>query len=121
MNNDVVGAAQRLGDILAAENDALKRADYAAAVALGSAKEAALAALSAHTITASFPQALARRLRDLAAQNQEQLALAITVQTRVVQIVARAHVPPKAEARYAARAGKPAPYRAAALAVSTRA
>jgi hypothetical protein len=121
MSNDAIDAAGRLADVLAQENAALRRVDYATAVALVPDKEAALAALSAHRVPSGFPTALARRLRDLATDNQQQLALAITVQTRVVQIVARAYAPPKAEGRYAARAGRSAPYRATALALSTRA
>ncbi|MEA2767633.1 MAG: hypothetical protein QOF90_537 [Acetobacteraceae bacterium] len=121
MSNDVIAAAVHLTDVLARENDALRRVDYAAAVALAPDKEAAVTALSAHSVPFGFPVALARRLRDLAAENQEQLALAITVQTRVVQIVARAYAPPKAENRYAPRAAKSAGYRPTALALSTRA
>jgi hypothetical protein len=133
MSNALVAAAQRLVDVLAQENDALKRVDYAAAVALAPDKEAALTALSALfppsglaspsslSPPSGFPVVLARRLRDLASENQGRLALAITVQTRVVQIVARAYAPPKAEGRYGARAGKFPPRRAIALALSTRA
>jgi hypothetical protein len=121
MSNDAIAAAQHLEDVLTQENDALKRVDYAAVVALGPEKEAALTALAAHIVPSSFPKALGQRLRDLAAKNQEQLALAIAVQTRIVQIVARACAPPKAEGRYAARTGKPAPHRATAMAISTRA
>jgi hypothetical protein len=120
MSNDVLAAAQRLADVLALENDALKQVDYAAAMALAPDKIAALTALSGQSAPAGFPPALARRLRDLAAENQQQLALAITVQTRVVQIVAGAYAPPLAESRYGARAGKSVRHHAVALALSTR-
>jgi hypothetical protein len=121
MSNDVIAAAERLAELLAQENDALKRVDYAAAVALVPDKEAALTALSGHIAPPDFPPPLARRLRDLATENREQLALGITVQTRVVQIVARAYTPPAAESGYRARGGKSAPHHATALALSTRA
>jgi hypothetical protein len=119
MSDDAIAAGKRLADILVRENDALRRVDYAAAVALVPDKEAALAALADHGIQANFPPPLARQLRDVAAENHELLTLAIKVQTRVVQIVARAYAPPKSENRYSARAGKPAPQ--PALALSTRA
>ena len=46
MNKDVVDAANRLADVLALENAALKRMDFASAVALVPVKEAALADLA---------------------------------------------------------------------------
>ena len=45
---DNTSAAERLAEILGRENAALKRLDYAAAVALVADKEAALAELAAH-------------------------------------------------------------------------
>jgi hypothetical protein len=121
MTSDVIAAAQQLADVLTRENEALKRTDYAAAVALTSDKETALAALSQQAAPSAIPNGLAARIRNLARENQDLLALAITVQTRVVQIVARAHTPPKAEGSYGSHAGRPLPRRAAAMALSTRA
>ena len=46
MSDDPLQAAQRLADLLAQENEALKRLDFPAAVALVPAKEAALAELT---------------------------------------------------------------------------
>jgi hypothetical protein len=121
MSTDAIAAAQHLVDILVRENDALKHVDYAAAVALIPDKDAALTELASHGLPAGFPLQLATSIRDLAAENQALLTLAITVQTRIVQIVARACTPPKGEARYSALSGKSPPERAVALSLSTRA
>ncbi len=121
MNNEVLAAAQRLANVLEEENEALKRADYNGAVHLGLEKEASFAALSALKVPANFPQALARRIQSLARENQTRLALAINVQTRLMQIVARAHASPRSEWRYGAHAGGTTPTRAIAVAVSARA
>jgi len=43
MSNDFEQAVRRLAELLSEENDALKRLDFTAAVALVPAKEAALA------------------------------------------------------------------------------
>jgi hypothetical protein len=117
-------AGEKLADLLAQENAALKRLDFAAAVALTSAKEAALAELSQQQITAPLlpsVAALGRVLAERAAENEVLLERAIAVQTRIVRIVARAAAPPPA-VRYGGPAERPPRSgRVAALAVSTRA
>lgn len=121
MINYTIEAAEHLIGLMEQENAALKRVDYAAATALLSEKEVAMTALAATNHPSGIPPARAKRLRDLAIENRDLLALAISVQTRIVQIVARAHAPPKAETPYGARAGRSSAYRASALALSTRA
>ena len=114
--------------MLTAENDALKRLDFTAAVALVPAKEAALAAMGA--LAAKQPPiaapasplvALGQRLGGLAAENQKLLERAIAVQTSIVRIVARAGAPPPAVTRYGGQGRRPPSYRTGAMALSTRA
>jgi hypothetical protein len=117
-------AAHRLAELLAQENEALKRHDYAAAVAFVPAKEAALAELTKQPRVSTLQPplaALARLLETLATENQALLERAITVQTRIVRIVARACAPPQATARYASPRGRAPSHHTAALALSTRA
>jgi hypothetical protein len=124
MSTPLIAAAQRLAGLLAQENDALKRLDFAAAVALVTAKEAALADLTElpRTNTLSPPLvALGERLGGLAAENQVLLARAIAVQTRIVRIVARAGAPRPAVTRYGGHGARTPSHRAAAMALSTRA
>ena len=136
MSDNWIDAAQRLVDLLQKENEALKRLDFPAAVALVAAKEAALADLTKPPATPMAPAPLApaplapaplapaplaRRLVALAAENRSLLERAIAVQTRIVQIIARAAVPPPATMRYNGYGGRTARPRSAALAVSTRA
>jgi hypothetical protein len=78
---------QAITDLLARENQALERTDYAAAIALVPEKEALFARLAAG---AALTAAAGQRLLRLAAENQSLLARAIEVQTRVLGIVARA-------------------------------
>jgi hypothetical protein len=124
MNHDVLRIAQHLADLLVQENAALKRLDYPAAAALTPEKEATLASLikQAGGLTPAPPLvAVGRRLAAVAAENQQLLARAIEVQTRIVRIVARACAPAPAVTRYGGRAGRPLAPRAAGLALSTRA
>jgi hypothetical protein len=114
-------AAQRLVEVLAQENEALKRLDFAAAIALVPAKEAALAELASLPASPSPQLALADRLAGLAAENQILLERAISVQTRIVRIIARAAGPPPATTRYNGHGGRPPSNHAGALALSTRA
>jgi hypothetical protein len=124
MSKDVVAAAESLADVLGRENEALKRLDYASAVALVQAKEAALAGLTEHPVASALPPrmtVLAPLLRRLANENQVLLERAITVQTRVVRIVARACAPPPAAKQYGGYGHRAPSNRAAAIALSTRA
>jgi len=124
MSDSLMEAAQRLGDLLTQENDALKRLDFRAAVALVPAKEAALAELAKQPRAPALQPPLVaqgRLLAGLATENQTLLERAIAVQTRVVRIVARACAPPPAATRYGGRGGGAPSHRTAALALSTRA
>jgi hypothetical protein len=119
-------AGAALADVLARENAALQRLDFPAAVALVADKEAALANLAAHgeEMQQQPPPAeavtLGRHLNALAAENRTLLERAITVQTRIVGIIARAARPPTARS-YAANGQHSQPRRAAAMALSARA
>jgi hypothetical protein len=124
MSKDLVEAAQHLADLLTRENDALKRLDFASAVALVPAKEAALADLTKQPKVPALPPpliALGTLLGRLATENQTLLERAVAVQTRIVRIVARACTPPPATTRYGGRSGRTPPRQTAALALFTRA
>lgn len=129
MTTDLRTAARHLVEVLEQENDALTRSDFAAAVALVPSKEAALLDLTQHQPVPGNPgsdvrapmAALGQRLTDLAAENQRLLERAIIVQTRIVQIIARAAAPPPALAEYSNHRTKAASQRIGALALSTRA
>lgn len=124
MSSDLTEAAQCLADTLARENEALKRVDYAAAVALLPAKEAALDELARHPRPTSLPPklaALGRSLGDLAAENQILLERAVAVQTRVVRIVVNAVKPAPAARPYGTKRGRSPSERSVPMAISTRA
>jgi hypothetical protein len=128
MSNDFQAAAQRLADVLRQENEALRRLDFPSAIALLPPKEAALlnltkhpgAAVLGHTLPSSLA-ALAQRIAGFATENKILLERAIAVQTRVVQIVARAAAPPPAQTRYGGHGVRSPSRRAAPVALSTRA
>jgi hypothetical protein len=127
MSDERMKATQRLAGVLEQENEALKRLDFPAAVALLPAKEAALTELAKSPVGSLRQTSLALRISALAVENQGLLERAIAVQTRIVRIVARAYAPPPATTPYNGRGNRqgygaraPAP-RADALAVSTRA
>jgi hypothetical protein len=119
--NEQLNATQRLAEVLTQENAALKRLDFPAAIALVSAKEAALADLMHPPALPVQQTALAQRLLGLARENQLLLERAISVQTRVVRIIARAAAPPPAATRYNGHGARAYANRADALALSTRA
>src|SRR3954454_22883088 len=121
MGDEQLRAVQSLADVLTAENAALVRLDFHAAAALVSAKEAALAGVTAVPILPLPDAGLVRRVMGLAAENQLLLERAITVQTRIVRIVARAATPPPAARPYNGYGRPPNAPRAVALALSTRA
>ena len=132
MNNRFQDAAQLLLDVVVRENEALKKLDFPSAAALVPAKEAALLELAKQHRAAppgpTLPSSLAvlgQRLAGLAAENQILLERAIAVQTRIVQIVARAAAPPPALTRYgghgvSASSLRASSRRAAPMALSTR-
>jgi hypothetical protein len=124
MSKDLVEAAQRLAGLLAQENDALKRLDFLAAVALTAAKEAALADLTKQPRIPSPPPplvALGQLLGGLAAENQMLLERAVAVQTRIVRIVARACALRPAVTRYGGHGARMPSRRTTAMALSTQA
>jgi hypothetical protein len=124
MSNEHLYAAQHLADVLAQENEALKRLDFTLAATLLPAKDAAFADLIKQPNIETPPATLAavgQRLAKLASENQILLERAIAVQTRVVRIVARALAPPAAATRYNGYDGRASSARTTALAVSTRA
>ncbi len=122
MSDEHLVAAQQLADVLARENDALKRLDFVLAAALVPAKDAALADfMKLPKTSAPRMAALGRRLGGLAAENQILLERAIAVQTRLIRIVARALAPPPALTCYNGYNPRAASNRAAAVALSTRA
>jgi hypothetical protein len=91
---------ERLADVLARENAALKRMDLPAAVALVPQKEAALAEMTRTAPKAATQSPALRTLAGLAEENRVLLERAIEVQTRIVRLVARAIVPNPQGARY---------------------
>jgi len=122
-------AVTRLASVLSEENEALKRLDFPAAIALGRAKEAALLGVTqGRTPTPATDHtpalaALGRRVGSLAVENRQLLERAIAVQSRIVGIVARAGTPPSASGQYGPPNGyRTQPRRAAyAMALSSRA
>jgi flagellar biosynthesis/type III secretory pathway chaperone len=126
MTKQAIDAANRLADVLARENAALKRMDFPAAIALVPAKEAALAEMTrdAPPLPAASRShallALSQPLRGLAEENRALLERAIAVQTRILGIVARSIAPVRQGERYQRPNEWKTPHRALALAVSRR-
>lgn len=124
MSSNLLDRLQRLADLLEQENKALKSLDFPAAIALAPAKEAALSNLAAPSTAGALPPSLATlqySLNELATENQILLVRAISVQTRIVQIIARACACRPTMMRYCASGGRAPSHRAAALSLSTRA
>ena len=116
-NDPAAHLATHLADVLSQENEALTRVDYAAAVALVPAKEAALTALAQGSAP---PPAQLRHLTELANVNRDLLERAIAVQTDVVRMVARACAASRATTHYnRTGAASPCP-RIEAFALSAR-
>lgn len=92
MTDDLTRAAHTLTEVLVRENAALEAFDVQAAGRLLEDKRSAAEALSAaHAAApAGKPGDAIARLRDAARENQTLLERAISVQTRVIGIVARA-------------------------------
>jgi len=115
MTTPLLHAAAALADILAAENLALAALDLRAAAPLLPAKrQAADAFASAHarlaaagppdTATRAMLQQTARRLGALAEENRRLLERALSVQTRVMEVIAQAVPRASAQApRYGAQ------------------
>lgn len=91
MTPDLNRAAEQLAAILVRENAALAALDLRGAAAMLADKQQAAAAFAAALPGARPPSAeLARLLRDLAHENRERLELAVTIQRRIIGIIARA-------------------------------
>jgi hypothetical protein len=91
LKHDLNEAAERLAGVLVRENAALAALDLRGAAGMLAEKQQAVAAFVAAQPSADVPSAdLARRLRDLAQENRKKLEHAITVQRRVIGIIARA-------------------------------
>ena len=121
MSAEFLTAAQRLVDVLEQENDALKRHDFPSAAGFLAAKDAAVADLAKQPSPAATDSLaiLIRHIAALANENQTLLERALTVQTRIIRIVARACAPPSASVQYNVRGSQSPVHRAAALAMST--
>ena len=126
MSTSLIETVSGLADTLARENAALEALDLSGAVAVLPEKRRALALLTeadAVAVTAEHRQAMEialRRLRALAGENRLLLERALTVQSRVIEIVASAL--PRAEPvrRYAAPGVRIPAVRAMAWSMSTR-
>jgi hypothetical protein len=95
MPKPLILVAQRLADVLARENDALRVMDLRRAVTLLPEKTAALADLAAAEGAAPGPTnpdlgLIATRLDGLAQENRQLLERAIGAQKRVIGIIVRA-------------------------------
>jgi len=99
MTDDLVVAATRLADVIAAENAALAEFNLPAAIAAGAGKQRASEAfeVALRTQSASVEpgrrqqmETIGRRLTALANENQRLLERAIAAQQRVIEIIARA-------------------------------
>src|SRR5437762_2438561 len=106
MSKELIAAAGRLADTLADENAALTSLDLPRAAAMLADKQCAVADFLAARNTlipagqdASF-KAMARRLQSLSDENRSLLERAITVQGRVIGVIARAVTPVVAPAGY---------------------
>jgi hypothetical protein len=130
-------AGQRLAEALQAENAALAALDLSAAAGLAETKmratdafAAAQAAAARTGVRAEGPvrqgvARLAEALATLGTENQRLLQRAVSIQSRVIEVIAGAALP-RASAgaeglRYGATGQRAAPRRPAALALQTRA
>jgi hypothetical protein len=130
MTRELITTAIRLADVLARENAALQGLEITRACALLAEKTAAMEAFVAAQLNLNALsgldryelEALASRLRKLAAENKTLLERNITVQRRVIGIVAQAgrSALTRSAPRYGAK-GRPAEASPMALALSARA
>ena len=126
MSAMLVETVSGLADTLARENAALEAMDLSGAVLVLPDKRRALAALTeagAAPLTAEQRPAMEvalRRLRALAGENRMLLKRALTVQSRVIEIVAGAMPRAEAAGRYAAPGARVPAVRAMAWSMSTR-
>ncbi|MGI4952371.1 MAG: hypothetical protein ACRYGM_11230 [Janthinobacterium lividum] len=106
-------AAGRLARVLTAENAALAAGDLIGAARLLPEKNAAADALRAALPNASPDAGIAARLKRLSDENAERLSLAIEVQGRILELVARAARQSVPQASQYGRRGTTAPGTAA--------
>ena len=113
----LVNAITRLADALVQENTALEALDMAGAVAVLPDKRRALEVLTTLPVL-DLPhgqrpaaEAALRRLRTLAEENRQLLQRALTVQSRVIEVIAGALPRPEPAGRYAASGSRPQPAR----------
>ncbi len=106
----LLDASCQLLDVLEAENAALRRLDLPAAVALVAAKHAALARFEGARPNPPPPHGTDPALKDVAlrlqsalAQNRRLLERAMTVQGRIMALLAQAAREQVSEQRYGAR------------------
>jgi len=126
MTTFLIETVSGLADTLARENAALDALDLSGAIAVLPDKRRALAVLSdAETVALPAEQRPAmevalRRLRALAGENRRLLQHALTVQSRVIEIVAGALPHPEPGGRYVAPGARVPAVRAMAWSMSTR-
>jgi hypothetical protein len=120
MSTKLIDTVTDLADTLARENAALDALDLSGAVALLPQKRHALTVLAEAKSIVLRPdlrpamEVALRRLRELATENRRLLQHALTVQSRVIEIVAGALPRPETAGRYAAPGARmPAPRPAA--------
>jgi hypothetical protein len=132
MSPELIAAAVRLADALAQENSALAALDLPRAAGMVDAKTRAMEAFAAAQALAAAglqpadsreeAEQLAARLRDLAQENRRLLEHAITVQGRVIGLVARAApASGQGDARYGSDGGLTGGKRPEGIALSSRA
>lgn len=96
MNDKAISTGIELTQVLETENAALRKSDYTAAVALVLRKKALIQALDGvigrmqSGEQSQLLAAIGKRLRELAAENQDLLNRAIGVQAQIIRIVTQA-------------------------------
>jgi hypothetical protein len=126
MTSSLIETISGLADTIARENDALDALDLSGAVAVLADKKRALDLLAGAETAPVSPElrptmeVALRRLRDLASQNRALLQRALTVQGRVIEIVAGALPRPQTAGRYSPPGARLPPARAMAWSMSTR-
>jgi flagellar biosynthesis/type III secretory pathway chaperone len=127
MNDNLMAAASLLADTLAQENAALAALDLPRAASILADKQRAaagfIAAQSMPTSTARHDeiQRVAGRLQSLATENRALLERAMTVQSRVIGVIARAAAPTIEPAVYGSQGERRHAARPIAFALSARA
>jgi hypothetical protein len=127
MTYALTDAATRLADTLARENTALDALDLSGAIALLPEKRRALAALTDAQAIGPMPdqrpamETAVRRLQDMAAENRRLLRRALTVQNRVIDVIAGTLPRDEPAGRYAAPGARARSARPAAWSLVARA